>query len=66
MRKYRKLFMAIIITSMMLVGCGSKAGKDEKLVVYTPNSEGILGSVIPLFEEKTGIKVEIISAGTAL
>lgn len=64
MRKYRKLFMAIIITSMMLVGCGSKAGKDEKLVVYTPNSEGILGSVIPLFEEKTGIKVEIISAGT--
>ena len=34
-----------------------------KLVVYSPNSEGIMNNVIPGFEEKYGIEVEVISAG---
>ena len=32
-----------------------------KLVVYSPNSEGIMNNVIPGFEEKYGIEVEVIS-----
>jgi len=36
----------------------------DKLVVYSPNSEGLLNSSIPSFEEKYGVTVEVISAGT--
>ena len=64
MKRYGKKVLAILIIAMIMTGCAGKASKEEKLVVYTPNSEGILGAVIPLFEEKTGVKVEIISAGT--
>lgn len=63
--KNLKCLLVIVLSLIMLVGCGSKAGKDsQSLVVYSPNSEGIINAVIPLFEEKTGIKVELISAGT--
>ena len=65
MKKLSKLFLVLIASMMILVGCGGGGKKDDsKLVVYTPNSEGIINSVIPLFEEKTGVKVEVISAGT--
>ncbi len=54
-----------ILTMLLLVSCGGTS-KDEgnKLVVYSPNSEQIVQNIIPLFEEKTGIEVELISAGT--
>lgn len=35
-----------------------------KLVIYSPNSESMINVIIPLFEQETGIKVELISAGT--
>lgn len=34
------------------------------LVIYSPNSEGLMNATIPLFEEKYGVKVEVIQAGT--
>ncbi|MCQ4833431.1 iron ABC transporter substrate-binding protein, partial [Hungatella sp. SL.1.14] len=45
------------------------AGSEEKkgggkLVVYSPNSEGVMNATIPLFEEKYGVDVEVIQAGT--
>ena len=56
----------IMLLSLILVACSSPGskGEEKKLVVYSPNSEGIIKSVIPLFEQKTGVKVEVISAGT--
>jgi len=36
----------------------------DKLVVYSPNSEGLMKATIPLFEQKYGVKVEVIQAGT--
>jgi iron(III) transport system substrate-binding protein len=33
-------------------------------VIYSPNSEGLLNATIPLFEEKYGVNVELIQAGT--
>lgn len=36
----------------------------DKLVVYSPNSEGLINATIPLFEQKYGVKVELIQAGT--
>lgn len=35
-----------------------------KLVIYSPNSEGLMNATIPLFEEKYGVDVEVIQAGT--
>lgn len=34
------------------------------LVVYTPNEEGMLNSLVPLFEDETGVDVQLITAGT--
>jgi len=38
--------------------------ETDSLVVYSPNSEGLLNAVVPLFEEMYGVKVEVVSAGT--
>jgi len=45
------------------------AAQDSKisgstLVVYTPNEQGMLDNLIPVFEKKTGVKVQVITAGT--
>jgi iron(III) transport system substrate-binding protein len=34
------------------------------LVVYTPNSDGLIAATIPQFEEKYGITVELVTGGT--
>src|SRR5690625_388099 len=62
----RKLFsvLNVLIFSIVLVACGSDEGSDDELVVYSPNSEDIINTIIPMFEKETGIKVELISAGT--
>lgn len=61
----KKLF-GILTMLVLLVSCGgsSDKGENNNLVVYSPNSEQIIQNIIPAFEEKTGIKVELISAGT--
>jgi iron(III) transport system substrate-binding protein len=72
MKKLIALLLALFMVVSM-AGCGSDtpdAGTDEgkevenKLVVYTPNSDGLINAVIPAFEAKTGIEVELITAGT--
>ena len=62
--KFAKLFLVGIFSALLLVGCGSKANKSDTLVVYSPNSEDLISAIVPLFEKETGIKVEVISAGT--
>lgn len=37
---------------------------SDRLVIYSPNSEGLINATIPAFEEKYGIKVDLIQAGT--
>ena len=62
----KKLFMNLI-ARVMLVGCSSSNngnGDSKTLVVYSPNSEGLINATIPAFEEKYGITVELIQEGT--
>ncbi len=70
----RVLIMAMavfMLVSFNVVASGAQdsndaggAQEEKKLVVYSPNSEGLLNAVEKPFEEKYGIEVEIISAGT--
>ncbi|MGT2802744.1 extracellular solute-binding protein [Streptococcus henryi] len=69
----RKKILSLVVAStaiISLAACGSKSdnknadGTSDKLVVYSPNSEGLINATIPAFEEKYGIKVELIQAGT--
>lgn len=61
------LFLSIVMV-IGLAGCGgsdSTSGKEStKLVVYSPNSEEIIKTIIPMFEKQTGITVELVTAGT--
>ncbi len=41
-----------------------KKDDEETLIVYSPNSEGLINSIIPAFEEKYGITVQLEQAGT--
>ena len=46
------------------VSGGEETQGGGELVVYSPNSEGLINATIPLFEEKYGVDVELIQAGT--
>lgn len=71
MKKIIAIATAAMLGVMSLAGCGgagsntSEGGKEsKKLVVYSPNSEDIVNNIIPMFEDETGISVELVSAGT--
>ena len=58
-------FLAGIMTLGILSGCGSESNSATRtLVIYSPNSDTEINNIIPAFEEKTGIDVQLISAGT--
>lgn len=74
-----KKFLSLVLMAAMALSLGACASKpaeatatpteggaasSDKLVVYSPNSEGLMNSVIPLFEKTYGVKVEVIQAGT--
>ena len=58
-----KKFLAAAVASVMLVGGAALAAADGELNICSPNSDGLL-SIIPVFEEQTGIKVNVESIGT--
>jgi ABC-type Fe3+ transport system, periplasmic component len=68
MKKLIALVTAVVLGVTALVGCGegktATTTESKKLVVYSPNSEAIINTIIPMFEKETGIKVELVSAGT--
>lgn len=60
-----------LLSGVMLAACGngdegegSEDTSSDRLVVYSPNSEGLIEATIPAFEEEYGVTVELIQAGT--
>ncbi len=43
---------------------GASASSDKTLTLYTPDSESLINATVPNFEKDTGIKVNVITAGT--
>ena len=76
MKHLKKAVLALACASVLcmgLSGCGGdkkadapkgNAGNDKVLTVYTARSESLNNLVIPAFEKETGIKVNVIVAGT--
>lgn len=70
MKKWMKVAL-VGLSLTTLVACSNKEDSKEEgkkdsdtLVVYSPNSEGLINATIPAFEDKYGVKVELIQAGT--
>lgn len=72
MKKVLMVFFSLIFVSVS-VFAGAQQEMEEssmepmatdKLVVYSPNSDGLLNATIPAFEAKYGVSVEVISAGS--
>lgn len=72
--KIMALLLVALLPVMALTGCGSgttekpkaaaPAQEEKVLTVYTARSESLNNLVIPNFEKDTGIKVQMIVAGT--
>jgi iron(III) transport system substrate-binding protein len=58
------LLLAGLVVLVAFAGCTKKAAGDNKLVIYSPNSETLVNAIIPAFEKASGVKVDLISAGT--
>ena len=65
MKKFLKVLLAGVLVSGALVGCSQSDSKDAgKVVIYSPNTENEVNSIITAFEESTGIKVELVQGKT--
>lgn len=72
MNKFTKMLAIASVSILSLAACGSESssgssadkGSSDTLVIYSPNSEGLINATIPAFEEKYDVKVELIQAGT--
>lgn len=67
MKKLSILLLTCVLIIGVLSGCASSdsdSGASNKLVIYSPNSEEIIKTIIPMFEKQTGITVELVTAGT--
>lgn len=45
-------------------GAEETVESSDSLVIYSPNSEGLINATIPAFEEQYGVTVDLIQAGT--
>jgi len=65
MKKLLTALLVMVVAFSAFAGGGQQnSSGGGKLVIYSPNTETQVNAIIPAFEKSTGIKVEIISAGT--
>ena len=70
MKKIIAMLVTLVVSCTMLAGCGSDkpkedtAKKSDKLVVYCPHPLAFINPLVQEFEKQSGIKVEVIAAGT--
>lgn len=72
-KRYALLFLVLILSLSVLIGCGGDEpekvdGSDRKeLILSTTTStedSGLLGYLLPIFTEETGIEVKTVAVGT--
>ena len=60
----KKILFLVLISVLLTAPHSAEAASKGKLVIYSPNSEDMINTIIPLFERETGITVDLISMGT--
>lgn len=74
MKKLALLLSVLLLVSLALTGCsGDKsksaadkpaAAKSDKLVIYCPHPLAFINPLVSEFEKQSGIKVEVVAAGS--
>ena len=74
MKKLALLLSVLLLVSLALVGCsGDKAkssadkpvtAKTDKLVIYCPHPLAFINPLVNEFEKQSGVKVEVVAAGS--
>ena len=73
MKKLAFLLSVLLLVSFALVGCsGDKskatadkpAAKTDKLVIYCPHPLAFINPLVSEFEKQSGVKVEVVAAGS--
>jgi iron(III) transport system substrate-binding protein len=74
MKKLMSLMLILLFPSLLLVACGGgnakatteKSGteKTDKLVIYCPHPLTFINPLVSEFEKQSGIKVEVVAAGS--
>ncbi|HSH34867.1 substrate-binding domain-containing protein [Schnuerera sp.] len=68
MKKFLVLTLSAILILTMLVGCGQSGEEESKRIILSTTTStqdsGLLDYILPEFEEKTGIEVDVIAVGT--
>ena len=69
MKRYSMFGATVLAVAALMLPLSGAQAQDaaisgSTLVIYTPNEEGMLDSLIPVFEEQTGVEVQLITAGT--
>ena len=78
MKRIKRMLAMLLalVAAVSLVACGAQkdngdantngdgAAEEKKLVIYSPASDAQVNAVVPLFEERYGIEVEVITGGT--
>jgi len=60
--RIRVLGGALVVSTLLLVGCGDEGADTIRL--YTSVTEGTVTAVVDLFEEETGVEVDVFRAPT--
>ena len=64
----RRLFLGLAILAGIVGALGAPAGAQEKAIIVASTTStqdsGLFGHILPIFKQKTGIDVKVISQGT--
>ena len=77
MKRIKRILTLLLAlaTALSLAACGTQkdepaagddgtAAEEKKLVIYSAATDAQVNAVVPLFEERYGIEVEVITGGT--
>jgi len=74
MKKLVSWMSILLLPCLILIGCGSgktnattekpATGKTDKLVIYCPHPLTFINPLVSEFEKQSGIKVEVVAAGS--
>ena len=67
-RMKRRLFLGLAILAGLVPAIAAPAGAQEKAIIVASTTStqdsGLFGHILPIFKQKTGIDVKVISQGT--